>query len=268
MENQKTTIQFLGTSSAIPDVGGDTASLIINQRYLVDTGWSVVGNLRSRGIDPLQIEYLFFTHLHHDHYLGLPQLLFYWSMQRRPLQELRIIGPALDLDRIVRRSMSFLQMDRFFDGRGTPTIIPLLPGDSYEDPRFTLTTCGTIHPVLGLCYRFEDQLSGRVIGISGDTAYHPPIAQHVRGADLLVHECALGSAAGDPETNSSLHSGAVDAARIASAAEVDRLLLVHRPRTDGPACVNAAREIFPATFDWPTDGQSIVLDSKATTINY
>lgn len=262
MVTASTTITVLGTGSAIPDTGGDTASLVINNRYLVDTGWFLLHNLRTHGIDPLQIDSLFFTHFHHDHYLALPQLLFYWAMRRRPLHELRILGPAADLELVVARSMSFLQLDRFFPDAGHPTLVPLLPGASFENADLSVTTCGSRHPVDGLCYRILDRQSGREIGISGDTAFHLPIADHVRGCAVLVHECALGPEAGDVEANPSLHSGAEDAARIAAAAGVGQLMLLHHARSSGAACVEAARRIFPPTMDWVADGQTIVLGNE------
>jgi ribonuclease BN (tRNA processing enzyme) len=81
-----TRVTFLGATSAVPDAGCDTASFVINDRILVDTGWSVVGNLRNLGIDPNQIDTLIFTHMHHDHYLSLPSLLFYRRMRKHSLQ--------------------------------------------------------------------------------------------------------------------------------------------------------------------------------------
>ena len=73
----QTTVTFLGTAAAIPSAGHDAASFVVNERYLVDTGWNTALTLLTHGLDPLNIEYLLLTHCHHDHYLGLPQLLFF-----------------------------------------------------------------------------------------------------------------------------------------------------------------------------------------------
>jgi ribonuclease Z len=58
MDKHETEVLFLGTSSCTPDLGNDTASFLINKKYLFDTGWSVVSNLRLNGIDPIDIKYL------------------------------------------------------------------------------------------------------------------------------------------------------------------------------------------------------------------
>jgi ribonuclease Z len=257
--NDRTKITFLGTSTAVPDVGSDTASFLINDRYLVDTGWSVVSNLRNLGIDPTRIEYLFFTHMHHDHYLSLPSFLFYFLMKRKDLKDLKIIGPADDVRSVVDLAMAFLQKDRFYSEKELPTIIPLVPGDFYEDHNFRIDTCETVHPVQGLCYRFTDKVTGNFFSFTGDTAFHPPIIDHVKGSQILIHEASWGPVAADPETNISLHSGAIDAAMIAEEADVEKLLLIHGHLSQAEECVLAASKIFKKTVEWPKDGQTIIL---------
>ncbi|MCZ8511665.1 MBL fold metallo-hydrolase [Paenibacillus filicis] len=257
MEDLTTRITFLGTSSAVPEVGSDTASMLINDRILVDTGWKVTENLRKLSIEPTSIEHLVFTHFHQDHYLSLPSLLFYILMKKKDLRGLKIVGPKRDLELTINRTLEFLNQGRYIVKAGKPELIPLEAGESYETSEFRLETCGTIHPVPGLCYRFTDNNSGAVISFTGDTAYHPPIAEFVRGSKLLVHEAALGPGAGDPSNNESLHSGAQDAARIAVAAGVEQLLLIHGPHARVNGCVEAARKIFNGDILWPKEGQTV-----------
>ncbi|MFC5649695.1 MBL fold metallo-hydrolase [Paenibacillus solisilvae] len=254
-----TKIMFLGTSSALPDAGGDTVSFLINDRYLVDTGWAAVGNMRKLEVDPAQIEYLLFTHLHHDHYLSLPSLLFYFLSVRKPLKDLKIIGPADDVERVVKLAMNFLQTDNFYPDCSFPTVIPLTPGDSYEDENFNVATSSTKHPVQGLCYRFKDKQTGKFFSFTGDTAYHPPIIDLIKGSPLLIHEASMGPIAANPSDNAYLHSGAIDAAEIAKAADVGKLLLVHGSKSISEASVEAARKIFLKPVEWPKDGQAYIL---------
>src|SRR5262249_5933262 len=147
---EQTEILFLGTEAVVPECGGDTASFIINRKYLVDTGWYAPLKMRCYGLDPLQMEYLFLTHCHHDHYIGLPHLLFYFAMRaaRQTLPApLKIVGPAGELELVVQLSKQFLQAERFAALQSDPTLIPLQPGETYETPDFTLATCASVHPV-------------------------------------------------------------------------------------------------------------------------
>ena len=92
-----------------------------------------------------------------------------------------------------------------------------------------------------------------------DTAYHPPLARHAAGVDLLVHEASCGAVSMDPLTQSG-HSGAIDAARIAEQAACKRLCLVHcsQQGADREKTLQAAREIFPHTH-MPGPGEVVEL---------
>ncbi len=264
MNNQQsigqTTVTFLGTDAVVPEGGADTASFVINRTTLVDTGWYAAIKMRCYGIDPMGLETLIFTHCHHDHYIGLPHVLFYHAMRRseRPDRApIRIIGPAGEIELVVGLAQRFLQMERFGPVQYQPDLIPLNPGESWDCAAYRLETCASLHPVPGLCYRYTDNQTGRVIAFTGDTAYEPAIPPFVRGADLLIHEASYGANPA-PASNSSLHSGAPDAARVAQEAGVKRLALVHCPKPKQAAALAAAQALFPNTF-WPEDGENVTL---------
>ncbi len=253
-------IRFLGTSTVVPEANQDTASFLINDRILVDTGWYAAIKMKAYGVNPMDLDYVFITHCHHDHYIGLPQILFYLRMRRdeRPDRpRLKIIGPMDDIDRVVLLSCRFLQTDRFPDLESMPDVYPLCPGESYEDDEFRIETCATKHPVQGLCYRYQDRASGGIASFTGDTAYFPPIAEHVRGSGLLIHEASHGR--NEVENGcSSGHASALDAARIARVAGVRKLALIHCPEDQQAVSVAAARTIFPDTI-FPENGEQIEL---------
>src|SRR5437879_3430827 len=78
-----TVVTFLGTAAVLPGAGQDSACFLINGRVLFDTGWYAALKMQEYGCDPLAIEHLIFTHCHHDHYMGLPALLFFRAMMGR-----------------------------------------------------------------------------------------------------------------------------------------------------------------------------------------
>lgn len=249
----KTKITFLGTSGATPENGNDTASFVINDKYLVDTGWNAVMNLISVGINPREIEYVIFTHFHHDHYMSLPALLYFLISGKSP--NLKIIGPAEELEHIVTLSLEFLQRKRYFEGSKIPELIPLRSGECYETSEFRLDACEALHPVPALCYRYQDKLNERFFSFTGDTAYYPPIIEHVRNSSLLIHEASLGPTEANPGNNDYLHSGSVDAARVADQAGVEKLLLVHGSLMKASESVEAAKKHFSGEVEWPRTGQ-------------
>jgi len=242
-------VRIIGTDTVVPQAGNDTACLLINGDCLVDTGWNAAIAMRAFGHDPMAVETLFITHCHHDHYLGLPHLLFYHAMRRseRPDKPpLTIVGPKPDVDMVVARALAFLRHDQFPEVAALPRVVALQAGDSFETARLKVTTAPTVHPVVGLCYRFADTATGASVAVTGDTAFHLPLAAHVQGVDLLVHEASRGAGESHPNARGG-HAGAVDAARIASEAGVRRLLLVHFPASQREAVAAAARSRFPAS---------------------
>lgn len=250
----KTKITVLGTSGAMPGAGNDTASFVINDTCLVDTGWSSAMNLLSVGIDPGDIECMIFTHFHHDHYMSLPAMLYYFL--RSQTNRLTIVGPEEELERIVSLSFRFLQKERYFNEREWPALVPLRAGESYECDTFVLDACAALHPVPALCYRYRDKSNESYFSFTGDTAYYPPMIDHIKNSALLIHEASLGPVAADPQRNAYLHSGAVDAGKLARQSGVGKLLLLHGPRRQARECVEAARSQFFGEVEWPETGQT------------
>ncbi|NLT34681.1 MAG: ribonuclease Z [Gaiellales bacterium] len=84
---------FLGTAGAVPTVARNTSGLLLvrgGTRVLVDCGEGTQRQLmRSAGV---RVDHIFLTHLHGDHYLGLPGLLKTMSLQGRE-GSLDIWGP-------------------------------------------------------------------------------------------------------------------------------------------------------------------------------
>ena len=161
-------IMFFGTDACLSAAGNDASGILVDRKYLVDTGYYVVDRLLSAGIDPTSVKHLFFTHMHHDHYLGLPQFLFWYLQSGKRLDELNIYGPEADVARVVGLAMKFLQSgddELYYHGLGYPVIHELLPGDSVIIDDTRISTCASRHPVDGLCYRFADK-TGKILGLT------------------------------------------------------------------------------------------------------
>ncbi|NQT85421.1 MBL fold metallo-hydrolase [bacterium] len=239
-------VQCLGASACTPEKGENTASFVVDGRVAVDTGWYLTDRLLACDIDPLAVEAVLFTHCHHDHILGLPQLLFYWgiSHDRRPERPLHIYGPAGEIERVVADGQRYLQFDRYEGLRYDVVVHGLRGGDTLDVAGLMVRTCSARHSVPGLCYRIERD--GASVVFSGDTAWNPDLIDLARGANLLVHEASYG-AKSVREDETWGHSGSPDAAEVARQAGVGRLALVHCGAAARADALRAARAIFPET---------------------
>jgi ribonuclease Z len=232
-------ITIIGDSSCIPDLRRETACFLINGKHLVDTGWCSALRMREHGFDPLKLDSIILTHFHQDHYIGLPQLLFYIGLRKRTGPPLNIVGPSENLRRVVEAADAFLQVPRFPELAVNRKLVPLAAGDKFEttDLRFDTFAAnhvsGTNRVEQALVYKVTDKASGACAVFTGDTHHHPPIAEFAKGASLLIHDGA--------------HTAPKDAARIAQQAGVKRLVLIHYGHSRGAKILAEAKAVFPNT---------------------
>jgi len=251
----KTKLQFLGVGSCVPPPGGETACFSVNGTVLVDCGWNAALQMRRFGRDPMALTHVFLTHCHHDHYLGLAPLVYYRAMVGRTEggpERLVVVGPRLEVAEVVKRALHYLQTDRYDDLPVPVQPVPLRPGEQFETERLLVRSAQVLHPTLSLAYRFEDKVTGASFVITGDTACYAPLGRFAEDVDVLVHEASMGPGSVDPLQPWG-HSGALDAARVASEARAKRLCLVHCPQDRRGEILRAARGVFPETH-MPCEG--------------
>ena len=88
-------VTFLGTSASAPTARRGTASLLIRRggdRMLFDCGEGTQRQLLRSSIGLVDLEEIFVTHFHADHYLGLPGMLKTFSLRMRDVP-LTVYGP-------------------------------------------------------------------------------------------------------------------------------------------------------------------------------
>ena len=192
-----------GTPGPTPDRSGPATAIVVNDTpYLVDFGPGVVRRASaaatSKGIaalQPVKLRIVFATHLHSDHTVGYPDLIFTpWTVGRR--EALEVYGPkglgamtehlleAYRADIETRTSAEGNQ--RTFAGGHRVNAHEIVAGVVYKDANVTVTAFPTKHAMESYGYRFDTP--DRSIVISGDTNPTSATIDACRGCDVLIHE--------------------------------------------------------------------------------
>ncbi len=261
-EPPRTQVVLLGTGNppADPDRSGPSTAVVVGDTaYLVDFGAGVVRRAKSavvdRGIaalEPTKLRVVFLTHLHTDHTVGYPDLIFTpWVLGRRvPLE---VHGPAgiakmtehvleawrVDGDeRAQRRVEGLYTVGSFPEGRAV-NVHEIEPGVVYQDANVKVTAFATAHTMESYGYRFDT--ADRSIVLSGDTNPTQATIDACRGCDVLIHEVlTLEWLAKRPDFQryaSRYHTTTVQLAELAVKAKPKLLVLYHasiawRPAVD------------------------------------
>ena len=259
-----------------------TASLLWlgGRPIVVDCGLGVTRAAVNAGLDLRQLSLIFITHLHSDHVLELGGLI-HTAWTTGLTRRLRVFGPegTRSLWTGFMTSLAFDCDIRVRDeGRiPLPDLVEITeygPGRIFDDGDLQVSALQVEHPPVDACFalRFD---RGTCVVFSADTRFFPPLAEFARGADVLVHEALLPavvdalvarSNGGDKLRKhiTASHSTAAEAGRIASMADVGRLVLHHLVPADDPGFgpldwQAAARQSWQGALDIGHDGLVIAL---------
>lgn len=108
-------LTILGSNSATPAFGRNQSSQILNINeilYLIDCGEGTQLQLNKYGIKRNKIKYIFISHLHGDHYLGLMGLLSSMHLSGRK-DEINIFCPP-ELEELINLHLKYSQSELRF----------------------------------------------------------------------------------------------------------------------------------------------------------
>jgi ribonuclease BN (tRNA processing enzyme) len=191
-----------GNPNADPDRSGPSLAVVVNDTaYLVDCGPGVVRRAAAAekaGFPQLKAEKLkivFITHLHSDHTLGLPDLMFTpWVLDRaEPLTAYGPHGLKKMTDHLEKAWAKDIQVRTHgleeANHTGYKVVVhEIEPGVVYRDTNVTVTAFAVKHGTWDQAFGYTFQTADRKIVISGDTAPVKSVVQACDGCDLLFHE--------------------------------------------------------------------------------
>lgn len=233
-------LTVLGSGTCVPYVKRGSSGYVVEtgeSKLMLDCGSGSTWKLAHAGINYLEIDHIFFSHIHPDHTGDLAAFLFatkyshgspYGTGRKKPLS--------------------------LWGGKGFPSFFSALKGayDKWIEPEglsveelragpkdfadFKLTAARSEHIKSSLAYRIEAE--GKSLVYSGDTDYSEELIKLAWNTDLLLIECAL--------TQVSKHKGHLTpggVSKIVNASRAKRVVVTHLyPVCDREDVVGQIRE--------------------------
>jgi ribonuclease BN (tRNA processing enzyme) len=187
-------LTFLGTGDAFASHGRFQSGYFIEGdgcHILMEAGPTVLCAMKRMGVAPADIDIILISHLHGDHFGGLPFLIleYLWeSPRRRPL---KIAGPPHLEERTWKL---FNTMFPFSSGdvervRRNLEFIELEPAHKTRVGKIEVASLGVPHMKRDLCLALKIELGGKTIAFTGDTGWIDELVNFAAGADLFLCEC-------------------------------------------------------------------------------
>ncbi len=215
------------------------------KNILIDAGLGVTRGICDQGVTLTQVDMIFVTHLHSDHYLELGPLL-HTAWVAGLNQPIPIIGPS----GLIGYWQGFLQSMQFdvdlriadegrCDLQTLADLKTIHDGVIYDQDGIKITAMRNDHPPIKDSFALRFETPDTCVVLSGDTAFMDEMIPFAKGADLLVHEAMLIEGVyalcakmtnGDDRLLTHIlrsHTSAEDVGRIAHAADVKHLALNH-----------------------------------------
>ena len=158
-------------------------------RWLVDCGATAVPGLAACGVGSDDVDGIVLSHLHGDHFGGLPFLLLDCLFVARRARPLTIVGPPGTRARLAAA------LEVFYPGFDAVTwsferrVVEIAVGRPTALDGLGVVTTEVDHPsgAPSTALRLDD--GRRVLAYSGDTAWTDALVGVAAGADLFVTEC-------------------------------------------------------------------------------
>lgn len=187
-------LTFLGTGDAFASHGRFQSAYFIDAeecQILMEAGPTVLCAMKRTGVAPGNLDLILISHLHGDHFGGLPFLIleYLWESPRR--KPLKIAGPPQLEQRTWRL---FNTMFPFSSGdlervKRNLEFVELEPDRKVRFGKVEVESLRVPHMKRDLCLALKVRIGGKTIAFTGDTGWIDELVGFAAGADLFLCEC-------------------------------------------------------------------------------
>ena len=184
-------LKFLGCGDAFGTGGRFNTCFHVDAaagHFLVDCGASSLVAMRHAGVEPNTIRTIFLTHLHGDHFGGLPFLILDGQFASRRTSPLTIAGPPGLPERLRAAQEALFPRSSESVPRFELELIELAVGERRTVNGVDVTPFPADHFSGTPSYSLRLETEGRTITYSGDSAFTETLLDAARDADLFICE--------------------------------------------------------------------------------
>jgi ribonuclease BN (tRNA processing enzyme) len=185
-------IHILGCGDAFGSGGRNQSGYLIqapDRLFLLDCGATSLLTMKKLGFDSGQLDVIFLSHLHGDHFGGLPFFFIEYLYETTREKPLHVAGP-LGTEEKARGIFELMY------GRGTKVGDPITTRFHVLEPGRTSTIQGievfpfrVPHQVNEISLALKVSYNGKHVLFSGDSAWTDAFLEHARGVDVFICEC-------------------------------------------------------------------------------
>lgn len=217
-------VTVLGSGDAFCSGGRGHAAYLVETgetTFLVDCGSQVLQSLKCMGRDPGELDFVVLSHLHGDHFGGVPFLFMDYRYESRRVRPFGVYGPPSTTRRVHRLFDALYERTATepssfaIDYHELAPRMPLAIGD------VTVTPIPVPHAEGMMCYALLISAGGKTMLYSGDSAWTDDFFELARDVDLFICECTYF------ETRLGIHVSYPELATKASQLRCRRLVLSH-----------------------------------------
>ena len=185
-------LTIVGCSDAFGSGGRRQSSYLVEaagERLLIDCGATALLGFRALAIDPDSIPAILISHLHGDHFGGLPFWLINALYSSKRTVPLTIIGPPTIEQRFIAATEALFQGSTKTTRRFDLAFREITAGRPLAVGSAKVTAYEVSHPSGAPSHALRVELGGRTLAFSGDTEWTEALIPCAAGADLFLIEC-------------------------------------------------------------------------------